>query len=86
MVELDEIWKVLNNIKENINKLLEENKVICEQYNEFQKLLEFYINKMEELVIENKDFKREVKFLKEILSKVNEEWDQLYVDLGIVIN
>ena len=64
MAELDEIWKVLNNIQENTNKLLEENKVIREQYNELQKSLEFHINKMEELATENKDLKKEVKSLK----------------------
>ena len=86
MAELDEIWKVLNNIKENTNKLLEENKVIREQYNELQKSLEFHINKMEELATENKDLKREVKSLKETSSKANEERDQLYADLGTAIN
>ena len=54
MAVLDEIWKVLNNIKENTNKLLEENKDICEQYNELQKSLEVHVNKMEELATENK--------------------------------
>ena len=81
MTELDEIWKVLNNIKENTNKLLEESKVIREQYNELQKSLEFHINKMEELATENKDLKREVRSLKETLSKANEARDQLYADL-----
>ena len=61
MAELDKIWKVLKNIQENTNKLLEENKVIREQYNELQKSLEFHINKMEELTTENKDLKKEVK-------------------------
>ena len=60
MAEIEEIRKVLNNIKENTNKLLEENKVIREQYNELQKSLEFHINKMEELATENKDLKSEV--------------------------
>ena len=69
MVELEEIWKVLNNIKENTNKLLEEDEVIREQYNELQKSLEFHVNKMEELVAENKDLKREVKSLKETLNE-----------------
>ena len=46
MAELDDIWKVLNNIKENTNNLLEENKAIREQYNELQKSLKFHINKM----------------------------------------
>ena len=49
MAELEEIWKVLNNSKENTNKLLEETKVIREQCNELQKSLEHHINKMEEL-------------------------------------
>ena len=86
MAELDEIWKVLNNIKENTNKLLEENKVIREQYNELQKSLEFHINKMEELATENKDLKREVKSLKDTLNEAKEERDQLYADLGTAIN
>ena len=86
MAELDEIWKVLNNFQENTNKLLEENKVICEQYNELQKSLEFHINKMEELATENKDLKKEVKSLKETLNEANEERDQLYADLGTAIN
>ena len=42
MAELEEVWNVLNSIKENTNKPLEENKVIREQYNERQKLLEFH--------------------------------------------
>ena len=86
MAELDEIWKVLNNIKENTNKLLEENKVIHEQYNKLQKSLEFHINKMVELVTENKDLKREVKSLKKTLNEAKEERDQLYADLGTAIN
>ena len=86
MAELDEIWKVLNNIQENTNKLLEENKVIREQYNELQKSLEFHINKMEELATENKDLKKEGKSLKETLNEANEERDQLYADLGTAIN
>ena len=61
MAELEEIWKVLNNIKENTNKLLEENKVIREQYNELQKSLEFHIDKTEEIATENNDLRREVK-------------------------
>ena len=86
MAELDDIWKVLNNIKENTNNLLEENKAIREQYNELQKSLEFHINKMKELATENKDLKREVKSLKETLNEANEERDQLYADLGTAIN
>ena len=86
VAELDEIRKVLNNIQENTNKLLEENKVIREQYNELQKSLEFHINKMEELATENKDLKKEVKSLKETLNEANEERDQLYADLGTAIN
>ena len=86
MAELDEIWKVLNNIKENTNKLLEEKEVIREQYNELQKSLEFHINKMEKLATENKDLKREVKSLNETLNEANEERDQLYTDLGTEIN
>ena len=42
MAELEEAWNVLNSTKENTNKPLEENKVIREQYNERQKLLEFH--------------------------------------------
>ena len=86
MAELEEIWKVLNYIKENTNKLLEENKVIREHYNELQKSLEFHINKMEELAAENKDLKREVKSLKETLNEANEERDQLYADLRTAVN
>ena len=86
MAELEEIWKVLHNSKENTNKLLEENKVIREQCNELQKSLEFHINKMEELVTKNKDLKSEVKSLKETLNEANEERDQLYTDLGTAIN
>jgi len=33
MADLAEIWKVLNNIQENTNKLLEEYEVIREQCN-----------------------------------------------------
>ena len=55
MAELEEIWKVLNNIQENTNKLLEENKVIRDQYNELQKSLEFHINKMEELATKERE-------------------------------
>ena len=69
MVELEEVWKVLNNIKENANKLLDENKVILERYNELQKSLEFHINEMEELATEDKDLKKEVKSLKEYQGK-----------------
>ena len=86
MAELEEIWKVLNYIKENTNKLLEENKVIREHDNELQKSLQFHVNKMEELAAENKDLKREVKSLKETLNEANEERDQLYADLGTAIN
>lgn len=86
MAELEEIWKVLNNIQENTNKLLAENKVIREHYNELQKSLEFHISKMEELTTENKDLKSEVKSMKKILDQANEERDQLYVDLGTAIN
>ena len=86
MAELEEIWKVLNNIKDNTNKLLAENKVIREQYNELQKSLEFHINKMEELATENKDLKSEVKSLKKTLDQANEERGQLYVDLETTIN
>ena len=85
MAELEEIWKVLNNIKDNTNKLLAENKVIPEQYNELQKSLEFHINKMEELATENKDLKSEVKSLKKTLDQANEERNQLYVDLETAI-
>ena len=70
MAELEEIWKVLNNIKGNTNKLLEENKAIREQYNELQKSLELHINKMEELAFENKDLKREVKYRTRLQSKL----------------
>ena len=45
MAELEEIWKVLNYIKEKTTKLLEENKVIREHYNELQKSLQFHVNK-----------------------------------------
>ena len=86
MAELDEIWKVLNNIKGNTNKPLEQNKVIRYQSNELQNSLEFHINKMEELATENKDLKREVKSLKETLNEAKEERDQLYADLGTAIN
>ena len=82
MAELEEIWKVLNNVKDNTNKLLAENKVIREQYNELQKSLEFHINKMEELATEYKDLKSEVKSLKKTLDQANEERDQLYVDFN----
>ena len=86
MAELEEIWKVLNNIKDNTNKLLAENKVIREQYNELQKSLEFHTNKTEELATENKDFKSEVNSLKKTLDQANEERDQFYVDLETAVN
>ena len=93
MAELDEIWKVLNNIQENTNKLLEENKVIREQYNELQKSPEFHINKMEELATENKDLKKEVKSLKETLTKLTKSgiscmptWGQRLIKLMISNN
>ena len=82
MAELEEIWKVLNNVKDNTNKLLAENKVIREQYNELQKSLKFHINKMQELATEYKDLKSEVKSLKKTLDQANEERDQLYVDFN----
>ena len=86
MADLSEIWKVLNNIQANTNKLLEEHKVIREQYNDLQKSLEFHITKMEDLATENKKLKSEVNSLKKSLSQANEERDQLYVDLGTAIN
>jgi len=60
MVNLAEIWKVLNNNQENMNKLLEEHKVIREQCNDLQQSLEFHIAKMEKLATENKELKTEV--------------------------
>ena len=69
MADLAEIWKVLNNIQTNTDKLVEKHKVIREQHNDLQKSLEFHITKIEELATENKELKSEVNSLKKSLSQ-----------------
>ena len=70
IADLAEIWKVLNYIQENTNKLLEEHKVIREQCNDLQKSLEFHMAKVEKLATENKELKTEVNSLKKFLSLI----------------
>ena len=86
MAELENIWKVLNTIQDNTNKLLEENKALRAQYSELQKSLEFHIAKIETLTTENKALKKAVKSLKKSLNEANEEREEMYDDLGTAIN
>ena len=86
MVEQADIWKVLNTIQDNTNKLLEENKALSDQYSELQKSLEFHIAKTEALTTENKALKKEMKSLKKPLNEANEEREEMYDDLGTAIN
>ena len=86
MAELENIWKVLNTIQDNTNKLLEENKALREQYSELQKSLEFHIAKIETLTTKDKAMKEEVKSLKKSLNEANEEREEMYDDLGTAIN
>lgn len=52
--DLSEIWEVLNNIQDNTNKLLEENRTIREQYQKLTKSLEFHVANIENLQEEKK--------------------------------
>ena len=86
MVEQADIWKVLNTIQDNTNKLLEENKALRDQYSELQKSLEFHIAKIETLATESESLKKEMKSLKRSLNEANEEREIMYEDLGTAIN
>ena len=85
--EMSDIWEVLNNIqlnniKDNTNKLLEENRTIREQYQELTKSLEFHVAKIEKPEEEKIALKKEVASLTKVLRETNKHVDEMYEDLA----
>ena len=85
MKEMSDIWEVLNNIQlnniqDNTNKLLEENRTIREQYQELTKSLEFHVAKIEKPEEEKIALKKEVASLTKVLRETNKHVDEMYED------
>lgn len=84
--DMADIWKMLNMIRADTNKLLEENRALRALYNELQTSLQFHVNNFDKLVKENKTLKEEVASLKKSLNNTNDDMDDMYHYLSTAIN
>ena len=79
--DLSSIWIALNNIQRNTDELLKENRALRKQHEELQKSLEFHIDKLEKLEVENDKLKQDVSSLKKAVRKAEDEVADLNDDL-----
>lgn len=63
--EMEDVREILTTIQENTNKLLEDTHTLPKQYADLHESLNFHIDKVEKLVMENLMLKKGVKLLQE---------------------